>query len=296
MDAMIAWLIDYYAMATVMLVGAIVIMSRMRQPARRLAVGRSAAVGLALLAVLAALPGWPRAQWRDLPGVIRPDRASVPVVPVVNSGLVGPVQVIDEAGVLDASSSEQRMITIPDGQITSAISQVPGGGSITAATGRANGWKLTGQAFVAGGALMLAWLGIGFWQAGAMRRKSRPAPGWPRDLLARIVGDVQRVPTLLVSDRLTQPVAIGLWRPAIVLPERFVEEEPTQRIEAALAHEWAHFRNRDLWWIAFLGLLMPGLYAHPVYWWLRRRTREDQELLADDACAADGEMRALVLS
>ena len=32
---------------------------------------------------------------------------------------------------------------------------------------------------------------------------------------------------------------------------------------------------------------MPVLFAHPVYWWLRRRTREDQELLAD-AAAADG--------
>ena len=53
------------------------------------------------------------------------------------------------------------------------------------------------------------------------------------------------------------------------------------------AHEWVHFRNRDLWWIALSGLLMPILFAHPAYWWIRRRTREDQELLAD-AAAADG--------
>ncbi len=46
-----------------------------------------------------------------------------------------------------------------------------------------------------------------------------------------------------------------------------------------------HFRNWDLWWIALSGLLMPVLFAHPAYWWLRRRTREDQELLADAAAA-----------
>ena len=32
---------------------------------------------------------------------------------------------------------------------------------------------------------------------------------------------------------------------------------------------------------------MPILFAHPVYWWLRRRIRDDQEVLAD-AMAADG--------
>ena len=140
---------------------------------------------------------------------------------------------------------------------------------------------------MAGGALVLAWLGIGLWQTAVIRRRSRPAPQWSRDVLAHIVGDGGAAPDLLVSGWLAQPVAVGLLRPAIILPERFVEDEPRRRLEAALAHEWVHFRNRDLWWIALSGLLMPVLFAHPVYWWLRRRTREDQELLAD-AAAADG--------
>jgi WD40 repeat protein len=146
---------------------------------------------------------------------------------------------------------------------------------------------LVGWAFVACEALVLAWLGIGLWQTAVIRRQSRTAPQWSRDVLAHIVGDGGAAPDLLVSGWLAQPVAVGLLRPAIILPERFVEDEPRCRLEAALAHEWVHFRNRDLWWIALSGLLMPVLFAHPVYWWLRRRTREDQELLAD-AAAADG--------
>ena len=55
------WLVDYYALATVVLVAAVVVMGRLRQPVRRLFVARSAALGLAILAVVAALPGWPRA-------------------------------------------------------------------------------------------------------------------------------------------------------------------------------------------------------------------------------------------
>jgi hypothetical protein len=60
-------------------------------------------------------------------------------------------------------------------------------------------------------------------------------------------------------------------------------EESERRLEAVLAHEWAHLRNGDLWLIALARLLMPVLFAHPGYWWLRRRIRDDQELLADAA-------------
>lgn len=144
-----------------------------------------------------------------------------------------------------------------------------------------------GRAFLAGEAMVLAWLVIGLRQTAVIRRQSWRAPQWSRDVLAHVVGDGRAVPDLLVSGRLAQPVAVGLRRPTIILPERFLDDEPRCRLEAALAHELAHIDNRDLWWIALSGLLMPLLFAHPVYWWLRHRTREDQELLAD-AAAADG--------
>ena len=150
-----------------------------------------------------------------------------------------------------------------------------------------DGAALAGRAFLAGVGLMLAWLGIGFWQTAAVRRRSRPAPRSSRDVLSRVVGDGHALPALLLSERLSQPVAIGLLHPTIILPDRFIADEPAHRLEAALAHEWAHIRNRDLRWIALSRLLMPILFAHPVYWWLRRRIRDDQEVLAD-AMAADG--------
>ena len=72
---------------------------------------------------------------------------------------------------------------------------------------------LAGRAFLVGSSLMLAWLGIGYWQTTVIRRRSRPAPQWSRGTLARIVGDGQAAPDLLVSDRLGHPVAVGLLRP-----------------------------------------------------------------------------------
>ena len=91
---------------------------------------------------------------------------------------------------------------------------------------------------------------------------------------------------VLVSDRIGLPVAIGVFRPTIVLPVDFVATEPDDCLEAALAHEWAHIRNGDLRWLALLRLLNVVLFAQPLFWWLRRTIRADQEVLADAAASA----------
>ena len=52
-------------------------------------------------------------------------------------------------------------------------------------------------------------------------------------------------------------------------------------------HEWAHIRNGDLWLLALGRCLLVLLFPHPLFWWLRRAIRGDQELLADAAAAGD---------
>ena len=133
---------------------------------------------------------------------------------------------------------------------------------------------------------MLAWLGIGLWQTVRIRRRSRPAAHWSREVLAEIVGDGGAAQDLLVSGWLAQPVAVGLLRPAIILPERFVQNEPRCRFEAASHMNGGTSATATSGGLR-LGALDAGPFAHPAYWWLRRRSREDQELLAD-AAAADG--------
>jgi BlaR1 peptidase M56/Carboxypeptidase regulatory-like domain len=290
-EMMSDWLVDYYALTTAVLVVASVVMSRLRQPARRLSVARSAVAGLAMLAVLAALPGWPRATWRSRAGRTQPDRPSVAGTLGQDSATRARAQHAAWPGPPDAMSTGTFLPAGREESIRagSGLTQplVGTSGRIPTVEWRSDWPDLVGRVFVAGAALALAWLGIGLWQTTVLRCRSRPAPKWSRDVLASIVGDGRAAPDLLVSGWLAQPVAVGMLSPAIILPERFVADEPRCRLEAALAHEWVHFRNRDLWWIALSGLLMPVLFAHPVYWWLRRRAREDQELLAD-AAAADG--------
>ena len=52
------WLWDYQLLATLLLIAVLVVGKLIAQPARRMAVDWSAAMGLLILAVLCAMPGW----------------------------------------------------------------------------------------------------------------------------------------------------------------------------------------------------------------------------------------------
>src|SRR5262249_19131217 len=59
-ESFLGWLVDFYVLATLLLAAALACLGFVRQPARRLAVAWATLGGLAVLAVLTTLPGWPR--------------------------------------------------------------------------------------------------------------------------------------------------------------------------------------------------------------------------------------------
>jgi beta-lactamase regulating signal transducer with metallopeptidase domain len=288
-EALGYWLADVYAVSTIVLLAAGVALSVSRQPARRLALAWSALVGLSALTIVAALPGWPRANW----AAQRPTHSETIASPRQGSAAQASLITNIRSGAPQpARSRDIAPATRPEAGQTAEGSARPAplaaaGESDPAST--RNGLVVAAVAFLTGGVLMLAWLGLGFWQTSVLRHQSAAAPVRAHEALTRVASAGRDRPDLLQCARLSQPVAVGLLRPTIILPKRFVENEPQCRLEAALAHEYAHIRNRDLWLIALSRMLMPILFAHPAYWWLRRRIRDDQELLADaDASTAEG--------
>jgi protocatechuate 3,4-dioxygenase beta subunit len=278
------WLVDYYALATCILLGVWLFMIGLSQPVRRLAVSWSAVGGLLALLVIAMIPAGPRTSLVPAPTHSRQPAASF-------DGRSAAPAFASEAGDWSRGAAPRtERGTAPVLETVAPRSER----SATPIRARATlpvistlDWpSLVGRCFLAGTVLMSAWLALGSWHTAVLRRRSRPAPEGSIAILARVVGQEHAPPALLIHGTLRQPVAVGVWRPAIILPEKFVEAEPEHRLEAALAHEWAHIRNRDLWLIALVRLLLPVLFAHPAYWWLRRRTRLDQEMLADASASA----------
>ena len=81
-------------------------------------------------------------------------------------------------------------------------------------------------------------------------------------------------------------MVLGFLRPIIVLPKQFLEQENSSAVRQALRHEWAHIDHGDALLAGILRTLIPVLYLHPLFWWLRQMVAMNQELLADRAVAS----------
>jgi Zn-dependent protease with chaperone function/protocatechuate 3,4-dioxygenase beta subunit len=280
------WLADFYLLATLLLLLAFVGWRSIRQPVHRLTVAWAVMIELALLAAICASPAWPRlaltaaapeqtASDLSLPATSR--LSEVPPRPqavAADMRYGGPLMKTQETG----GHREAKAPASPEPPVSFKPRLAWTLPSLR---------MLIAGAFLTGLALEGLWLALG--AAGAWRLcwQSVAAPASLRRELAGIVRGSDPLPRVLLSPRIGNAVALGVLRPTILLPATLAQEGPPQAVRAVLAHEWAHIRNRDLWLLALGRCLLTLLFAHPLYWWLRRRIRDDQEAVADAVAAQD---------
>jgi beta-lactamase regulating signal transducer with metallopeptidase domain len=142
------------------------------------------------------------------------------------------------------------------------------------------------MAWGVGTGLLLAYLGVTHWRLWRFRQRQ------PRlhdlefqrrvERLAVRLGWRRRLDLLQSSD-LATPIALGIFRPAIVFPAGFHTEFERSQQDAILAHEVAHLAAGDPVWHLLADVAVALLWWHPAVWWARRRYREAGELAADEA-------------
>jgi uncharacterized protein (TIGR03435 family) len=87
------------------------------------------------------------------------------------------------------------------------------------------------------------------------------------------------------SDRVASPVALGIARPAILLPGDWREWD-SAKLAAVLAHERSHIQRRDPT-VQLLSAIHRALLWHsPLSWFLHRRIVRVAEEVSDDAAVA----------
>jgi TonB family protein len=112
--------------------------------------------------------------------------------------------------------------------------------------------------FMAGIAVRLIWLAVGFWRLRRYRLQSQriePALSWSVEADLRLSADV------------TSPVTFGYRNPVVLLPAHFPDLVP-QMQDAILYHEILHVRRGD--WLFTLAeeLVRCVFWFHPAIWWL----------------------------
>ncbi len=114
-----------------------------------------------------------------------------------------------------------------------------------------------------GSLILIVRFACGCWLVHRLRRSSRllheTSVCQLRDDISRALG-IRRPPQIQACPRVTTPVAVGLLRPIVILPERLIGEIREEQMRDILVHELAHVRRRDT-----LFVLVQEL-ARAVYW------------------------------
>ena len=89
--------------------------------------------------------------------------------------------------------------------------------------------------------------------------------------------------TLCTSDRVRVPTAIGLLKPAIVIPRWVMQELTPFELNQILLHELAHLRRWDDWTNLAQQFVKAVFFFHPAVWWIEKRIALEREMACDDA-------------
>jgi WD40 repeat protein len=288
-------LIDFALFGSLILLVGCLALRFFRQPVERLRIIEWTLAGCLLAPLLQQIPGvprwslglWPRAEVAaaDEPAPVQAG-PSAELVPAMH----------DELPMRRAIAPTENLLPI------NPASSIEHPAAVETLPRIQWSWPLTIVSVFAAGAIgMAAWLVLGITALWRISHRSQPAPERVHKIFSTIadhrvsekrghVGkslrDLLRIRT---TDRVPLPIAFGLLRPTILLPEQLAKSATDAELRFCLAHEFSHVRNGDIRRWRFCTLVSLAFFYHPLYWLLRRQLRLAQDYLADNHAAQTAE-------
>jgi len=96
----------------------------------------------------------------------------------------------------------------------------------------------------------------------------------------------RRACRLCVSDKVPMPVAIGLFDPVIVLPERLLDQLSEDELDQVGLHELAHLQRWDDYTNVFQRMAEALLFFNPAVYLIGRQLMLEREIACDDRVIA----------
>jgi len=93
--------------------------------------------------------------------------------------------------------------------------------------------------------------------------------------------------SIVTSDDVRVPAAIGFWKRTIVLPAWTLRELSPEDLNAILLHEFAHLQRGDDWTNLIQKIVRGLFFFHPAVWWIEKRLSVEREMACDDAVLAE---------
>ncbi len=89
------------------------------------------------------------------------------------------------------------------------------------------------------------------------------------------------------SQKVRVPTALGLTRPAIVIPLWAMQELSAAELNQIFLHELAHLRRWDDWTNLAQQFVRALFFFHPAVWWIENNASLEREIACDDAVLAE---------
>src|SRR6185312_6385012 len=80
-----------------------------------------------------------------------------------------------------------------------------------------------------------------------------------------------------------EPGVFGILRPVLLLPEGIRERLNDSQLQAIVAHELCHVRQRDNLTAAMHTVVEAVFWFYPAVWWIKNRLLEERERACDEA-------------
>lgn len=132
---------------------------------------------------------------------------------------------------------------------------------------------------IAGIAGRLVWLVMGYVRLRRWRREASPL-GADHAVVESVRASVHSPVEVYLSPVVQAPVTFGLRSAAVLLPERWLDLDPSLQ-SAIVCHEFLHVRRKDWAFHVAEEILRAFAWFHPAAWWLTAEIRLAREQVID---------------
>jgi beta-lactamase regulating signal transducer with metallopeptidase domain len=92
---------------------------------------------------------------------------------------------------------------------------------------------------------------------------------------------IKRKVIIIASDTFSIPFTMGIIKPKIFIPSSMIQNSHQPILNAAIAHEMAHIKRIDAFWLTVQNLINIFFFFNPIVWFASREINQAREQICD---------------
>jgi len=216
------------------------------------------------------------------------------IVPNIRSEFTTQTEItnVNENQIVQRNSSKNEGVVSNNlsekpGEIQKSIPAVENKNESLSSTNIFSNWKTYLMLIWAIGIIVFATLlGLKIWKLKKWHRgqeERKKIPDWFHNVLVKVgkTLSINRLPAIVYSNEILTPAVYGIFKPVLLLPEKYIDELTEEEAEHVLLHELAHVKRGDLIVHGICLILQIIYWFNPFLIWARKQMKHVREICCD---------------